>query len=115
VIHNGTRLTTRQRKALVFAVAHGINPRKLDELRIRQRTLDELEALGLVRLMHNRKHRPTWRATDVGRGLVAATGLTPRLLSRSSVPAYASDPARCSASRRRSPPGEAAACRVDSR
>jgi hypothetical protein len=91
VVVNGQRLTPTQRKALVFAVAQGINPRKTD---IAPVVIDELAALGAIHMRQSKKGRPLWKATDAGRGAVAATGLAHTFLHRRGFPPYTADPSR---------------------
>ena len=83
-------LTKDRREALVLAVAHGINPKTDDH--IRAKVIEDLHAAGLIHLMKTRKGRPLWKATDVGRGLVARTGLRPVFLHKRGFPSYTHDP-----------------------
>jgi len=85
----GQRLTPTQRKALVLAVAQGINPRKHN---FQAPVLDGLAELGLIALASSKKGRPVWRATDAGRRCVAASGLIFNFLHKRGFPPYTADP-----------------------
>ena len=76
-------LSARQRYVLILCVAQGI---RKDEAP--KRELRALEARGLVHLRVSRKKREVWRATDVGRHLIASEGLAPEFLHRRSQYGY---------------------------
>lgn len=76
------KLTPTQRRLLTQAVATGIpqtDPRTPRE----QAAITTLQDLELIRLTHNRKKKPTYKATDTGRGLIRQSGLAPTFLRRS--------------------------------
>jgi hypothetical protein len=74
--------------ALVFCATQGAPPQnfgtraelqdKTSKVRWTNTTRDALEAHDLIHLAQTKKGRPLWRATDTGRGVVAAHA--PRLL-----------------------------------
>jgi len=84
-------LSARQRSVLIACVWRGY---RHDDPNAPKGTLRTLESRGLVALRVSRKQREVWRATDVGRGLIAAEGLRPELLHRRSQYGYTHSPAQ---------------------
>jgi len=84
-------LSTRQRHVLIVCLWQGY---RNDDSARPKGTLRTLESRGLVHLMVSRKRREVWRATDVGRGLIASEGLRPELLHRRSQYGYTHSPAQ---------------------
>ena len=81
-------LNTTQRKMLLRAVSQSV---RTDDKNLRQHDIDALEKLAgwqLVRVVQTRKNGQAWKATDKGRGMVAATGLEPCFLHRRSQHGY---------------------------
>ena len=82
------RMTTDRRQALALAAARGINPKTDDH--VPAKVLADLEQAGLIHLTKTKKGRPTWKATDEGRGLLSRSGLLPVFMHRRSQHGYTS-------------------------
>jgi len=80
-------LTPTQRRVMHIACDQGIRPKDVGSL-VRQTTINALEVRGLIHLRINRKGRRVWRATDVGRGLIASSGLRSTFMHKRSEYAY---------------------------
>lgn len=82
-------LTYAQRRALRIACT-GIASRDVGK-QVTARTITTLAGAGLIHQRTSRKGRSVWRATDVGRGVVASSGLVPTFLHRMSQYGYTHD------------------------
>lgn len=81
----GVQLSPAQRRVLILCIAQTV---RKDAPGVSKVTLHWLADRGLIHVRVSRKKREVWRATDVGRALIARSGLQPTFLHRHSEYGY---------------------------